>query len=134
MEGQGNFSGIVSKRFAIKPKDIAELTVVPIADQYYTGYEIRPQVRVEIDAYTPLILYEDYTVKYRDNVNVVMGYVQIEGRGKYTGSVETSFRILKKPQDQVKEPAGQETGPQKGVTYRGRKQQGIFLLFVAKSY
>ncbi len=108
IEGQGNFSGSVSRSFQITPKDIKELTIKDIADQYYTGYEIRPVVRVEIDAYTPLTLNVDYTVKYRNNTKVGTGYVLIEGRGRYTGSVEKSFKIIKSTQG---------GGSQKGATY-----------------
>lgn len=118
--GQGNFSGSVQKSFQIKPKDIGTLTIRQIADQYYTGYEIRPAVRVEINAYTPLVLNVDYTVKYRNNTAIGTAYVLIEGKGTYTGSVERSFRIVEPKKEDT--PKKEETPKpddtlQKGAIY-----------------
>lgn len=113
--GQKNFSGSIQTSFSIKPKDIGKLTIKEIADQYYTGYEIEPSVRVEIDAYTPLVQGQDYILKYHDNTAIGTGYVLIEGIGKYTGSVERTFKIIARPNNN--NPAPSQNILQKGAIY-----------------
>ena len=116
--GQKNFSGSIQTSFSIKPKDIGKLTIKEIADQYYTGYEIEPSVRVEIDAYTPLVQGQDYILKYHDNTAIGTGYVLIEGIGKYTGSVERTFKIIARPNNNNNNnPAPSQNILQKGAIY-----------------
>lgn len=116
--GQKNFSGSIQTSFSIKPKDIGKLTIKEIADQYYTGYEIEPSVRVEIDAYTPLVQGQDYILKYHDNTAIGTGYVLIEGIGKYTGSVERTFKITARPNNNNNNnPAPSQNVLQKGAIY-----------------
>ena len=76
-----------------KEKDIANAAVGAVSDQKYTGKEIKPLVDVKFDGDT-LVEGTDYTVSYKDNVNVGTASIIIEGKGGYTGSKTISFAIV----------------------------------------
>ncbi|MGN0595150.1 MAG: glycosyl hydrolase, partial [Hominimerdicola sp.] len=58
----------------------------------YTGSKIKPKLIVEKDG-TALVSGEDYTVTYKDNINVGNGKVIVKGIGKYTGTITLTFII-----------------------------------------
>lgn len=74
---------------------ISGATIDAIPDQTFTGYEIRPSVKVRIGS-TVLTENKDYTLQYQYNVNVGTAYVTVTGYGNYsnTGSKSTYFRII----------------------------------------
>ena len=74
---------------------IDQATIDLIANQSYTGYELRPTVRVRIGN-TTLSENIDYTLTYRDNINIGTAYVIVTGYGKYanTGTKSAYFRIV----------------------------------------
>ena len=80
---------------AVQKPSISQATIDTITDQSYTGYEIRPSVKVRIGS-TLLTENIDYTLKFENNVNIGTAYVTVTGYGKYagTGSKSTSFRIV----------------------------------------
>ena len=84
-----------------------ELDARAIPDMYYTGSACKPEVDVYDDD-TLLKAGKDYQVKYYNNVNANIGgvlksdsfnatlpYVEIIGKGNYTGTVKVNFNILK---------------------------------------
>ena len=92
--GIGNYSESVTKAFTIVARNIfAEgVTVDEIAEQTYTGAELKPEVTVR-DGDKLLAKGTDYDVIYADNKNVGMATVTITGIGNYSGSVTTGFEI-----------------------------------------
>lgn len=92
--GTGNFDGTLIKYFTITPKQLTSQMVSPIADQPYTGDQIKPTVTVE-DGTTPLVEGKDFTVTYGDNntVGTNAGTVTITGIGNYAGTVPKQFNI-----------------------------------------
>lgn len=59
----------------------------------YTGEEIEPEVKIE-DLNGGLLLENtDYTVSYRNNINVGKAYIVVNGIGDYYGSVSKEFKI-----------------------------------------
>ena len=92
--GTGNYDGTLIKNFTIKPKTLTEEMVSPIADQPYTGEQIKPDVTVTDDS-ASLAEGRDFTVTYGSNTEVGTGKgtVTIQGTGNYTGKVEVSFNI-----------------------------------------
>ena len=60
----------------------------------YNGGAVEPTVTV-IDGSTELVIGQDYTVSYSDNVNVGTATVQITGKGNYTGTETMTFAIKK---------------------------------------
>ena len=76
------------------------ITVSKPADAYYTGKAIKPKVTVSGASVS------DYTISYADNVRPGTAKVIIKGKGKYTGSVEKTFKIkLKKTTAKIKNNA-----------------------------
>lgn len=92
--GTGNYDGTLIKNFTIKPKTLTEEMVSPIADQPYTGEQVKPDVTVA-DGTTPLVEGKHFTVTYGDNntVGTNAGTVTIKGTGNYTGEVKVTFNI-----------------------------------------
>lgn len=80
---------------------IEDLRVTTIPDQTYTGSKVTPAISV-YDGNTLLKLNKDYTVSYKNNVNVWNGdetkkpTVIVKGKGNYQGTEEVSFNIVKK--------------------------------------
>lgn len=99
---KGNFYGSIDGTFTIiKGKEISNATVYisPIADQAYTGYDIKPSVyvyyggRTAATAKTLLSSYYDYDVTYTANKNAGTATVTVKGKGDYSGTATTTFRI-----------------------------------------
>lgn len=93
-KADSNFIGTVAKTFTIAPKLLTQEMVSAIADQPYTGEQIKPDVTVADDS-TPLVEGKDFTVAYGSNTEVGTGKgtVTIQGTGNYTGKVEVNFNI-----------------------------------------
>lgn len=73
---------------------IDQATIDAITDQSYTGYELRPTVKVRVGN-TLLTENTDYTVTYTNNINIGTAVVTVTGIGKYlnTGSKSAYFQI-----------------------------------------
>lgn len=78
----------------VQKPSISQATIDAIADQSYTGYEIRPSLKVRVGN---MLLTEgrDYTVKYENNINIGTAFVTVTGIGNYadTGMKSAYFRI-----------------------------------------
>lgn len=111
--GTGNFPGRETADFNIVPKSIcrdvsgddglaSDMVLGDIEDQLYTGRGVTPNVELtyrrnqsnDEEADQKLILNRDYTLSYAKNVAVGMAEVSITGIGNFTGTVQSSFRIL----------------------------------------
>ena len=94
IEGIGNCLGTITKTFTIKESDESKIDISKLEvklDKYnykHTGEAIKPEVT--IDGLTKDI---DYTVSYKDNVNIGKAKVIVEGIGKYRGTVTKEFTI-----------------------------------------
>ncbi|KMW25696.1 hypothetical protein HMPREF0977_01559 [Clostridium sp. 1_1_41A1FAA] len=88
------YEGKIEKTFTItgtapEKEDISKLTVNVEGDIYiYTGKEITPKVTIE-----GLTEGVDYTVSYKNNIEVGQGSIVVKGIGKYSGTVEKTFTI-----------------------------------------
>lgn len=91
--GTDNYTGTVTKEFAISQKDISSFTVDGIEDQFYTGSAITPEVVVRVDEDITLAS-EDYAVTYSSNIIVGTANCTVTGKGNYTGSLVTTFKIV----------------------------------------
>ncbi len=111
IEGKGNYKGSVPKEFRIYKNDISKVTFDAIADQFYTGSQIRPgernvpvgdikndEVRIYEDkAMTkPLHMGTDYTLEWGENVKTGNGTVIVKGIGDYGFSKTLTFKIKPK--------------------------------------
>ena len=68
---------------------------VEISDMPYTGKEVIPDIKVLYQG-VELVRNSDYTVSYKDNIEVGKATVIILGKGKYTGQVVKTFNIIGK--------------------------------------
>ncbi len=93
ISGIGNYSGQITAEFVIK--DQAEFfTVGQISNQVYNSMSKTPAPTVSYNG-RRLVLNEDYTLAYRNNVNVGTAIITITGKGKYfTGSKTVNFYIV----------------------------------------
>ena len=73
--------------------DVASLTIALIPAQTYTGGPIYPAVSVWHGA-TQLVMGEDYTVSYQNNVKVGVATIVITGMGDYAGTRLAFFDIV----------------------------------------
>ena len=95
-----NYEGTpVSKSFTIVAKTLTTPTVEDIANQTYTGGEIKPAVVVK-DGENPLTLNTDYTVTYSNNTNAAESTAEnaptatVKFKGNYAGNdVTKTFTI-----------------------------------------
>ncbi len=93
--GIGRYSGTKTVNFRITGPNLSNATITAIPDQLYTGYDIKPSLTVAVNNVT-LIQNVDYNVSYSNNRNAGTATVTITGRGNYTGTRTTTFRILSK--------------------------------------
>lgn len=91
--GIGSYSGTKTVTFRITGPNLSSATIAAIPDQLYTGSDIRPAVTVTVNNVT-LRQSTDYTVYYSNNRNIGTATVTITGRGNYTGTRTTTFRII----------------------------------------
>lgn len=93
--GIGSYSGTRTTTFRITGPSLNSATIAAIPDQLYTGSDIRPTITVTVNN-TTLRQNTDYYVSYSNNRNVGTATVTVTGRGNYTGTKTTTFRIIGK--------------------------------------
>jgi hypothetical protein len=87
------------KYIAHQPRPLTgkNIFVAPIPNQVYTGKHLTPLplVSVQTDAgLRELVFAEDFTVSYRNNVDVGEAKLLIHGKGKYAGTCIARFHIV----------------------------------------
>lgn len=88
----GNYTGSVTKNFAIIPCSIETGKIADIADQGYTGSEVKPKLTITVNGNK--LGADDYTAEYSNNINIGTASVVVTGKGNYTGTLETTFTIV----------------------------------------
>ena len=68
---------------------------ITVKDQTYTGKALKPTPAVKYGKVT-LKKGTDYTVAYKNNKAIGTATVTLKGKGKYTGTINKTFRILPK--------------------------------------
>ena len=94
--GKGNYTGSKSTNFKINAKTLPSNPVLSATSYIYDGKAKTPGVTVK-DGTKTLVNGTDYTVKYSNNVNVGTATVTVTGKGNYTGSKSTNFKINAAP-------------------------------------
>ena len=92
VKGCGKYSFTISADFHIC-YNIALLTADAVADQTYTGAEVKPDVVIKNGTYT-LIKDKDYTLSYMNNTTIGTGIVMVTGTGDYLGTRIQAFNII----------------------------------------
>ena len=88
---KGNFSGTATQTFNIVPAKITP-TIAAIADQTYTGSAIKPTVKV-MNGSTE-IASSNYTVSYKNNVDVGEATATVTLKNNYVGTASKTFNIV----------------------------------------
>ena len=108
------------KTVPVKPVSIRDATVkVSKTSCIYTGKAIKPAVTVKLGK-KKLKANTDYTVTYKNNKAVGDATVLVKGKGKYTGTVKTSFMIIPKKMAIISLKSGK-----KRLTVKWKKQASI---------
>lgn len=91
--GKGNYSGSVSKTFKITARAINDVEVT-VPDTVFTGEQVRPDVVVSYGSYQ-FINNSDYTLSFKDNINIGTASVVVTGKNHLSGSRTVTFPIEK---------------------------------------
>ena len=91
--GVGNYSGMVTRTFAINAVSIENAVVTGITDRTYTGTK-QTQTPTVMIGNTALSAGTDYELSYIDNTNAGTATITITGIGNYTGTITKTFTIL----------------------------------------
>ena len=91
--GKGNYSGSVSKTFKITARAINDVEVT-VPDTVFTGEQVKPDVVVSYGNYQ-FINNSDYTLSFKDNVNIGTASVVVTGKNHLSGSRTVTFPIEK---------------------------------------
>ena len=95
IKGIGNYNSTKTVTFKIVAVDIADATLSGIDKNYaYTGSAITPQPQLVLNGKT-LVKDTDFTVTYRNNIDLGAAVVEINGIGNYKGTKSTAFTIIK---------------------------------------
>ena len=92
VKGKGMYTFEVVKKFNIC-YNIADMVSDAIADQMYTGEEVKPDVVIK-NGVAVLVKDIDYTLSYTNNKALGTAIVTITGKGKYAGMKIQSFNIV----------------------------------------
>ena len=95
IQGIGNYTGSVTKKFKINPRHLKNVTIKVGVKCTYTGGKRNATVKMYNDNHR-LKIKRDYTLSYKNNVNTGIGTVTIKGRGNFTGTVKKNFYVLPK--------------------------------------
>ena len=95
VKGVNNCEGTVTKTFTIKRNEITDANL-SYSDTVYDGTQKKPQVTIE-----GLKEGKDFTVEYKNNVEIGNGEVIITGINNYTGTITKTFEISI-PDDYIK--------------------------------
>ncbi|MBO4815505.1 MAG: hypothetical protein J5507_00785 [Clostridia bacterium] len=96
--GKGKFSGKITKKFTIIPYDISGFSIYDNSggSYRYTGKPIKPTISSVTNYNNTIYLKSsDYTVSYKNNINVGTTKIIITGKGNYCGSTTRNFSIIK---------------------------------------
>ena len=74
--------------------DFSKTKIGAIEDQPYTGSAIEPKPVVTLGK-TTLVEGEDYELSYSDNVKLGTANITVTGKGSYTGTVSSTFKIVR---------------------------------------
>lgn len=93
IKGIGNFKGSVTVTYNIVPKSIGKVTCKYAATKVYTGGEVSLSLSMKNNS-EKLKKGRDYTVTYKNNVEIGKATAVIQGIGNYTGTRKITFSIV----------------------------------------
>ena len=94
--GKGGYDGTRTATFNIvKFLKSDGMAFAKIADQEWTGEEIKPEVVVKDGEEKTLVKGRDYTIEYLNNIDMGSAEARISGSGYYTDDTVVTFNIFK---------------------------------------
>ena len=116
IQGIGNYTGTYTKTFQITPRTLLAGNI-SLSETYFTydGAAKEPMVHV-----SGLVLDQDYTVTYTNNVNAGTATATIQGIGNYKGTVTKTYQI-----GTAQLPWSEVTLSQESVLYDGGKKEPV---------
>ena len=100
VKGKGNYTGTLTATFTIEPLKMKNATVkLDKTTVPYTGKALKPTVTVKMKLNGKTVTLRagtDYTVKYSNNKKPGTATVIITGKGNFTGTINLTFKIVKK--------------------------------------
>ena len=120
-KGSGNWWGVRKVPFTIAAKPISGATIEGVSNKTYTGKAVTQGIVVKDGAKT-LTPGVDYTVSYKNNVNVGTATVIVTGKGNYTSAKSVNFKITKpaKAASRISLAAQTKTYNGRAQTYSGK--------------
>ena len=120
IKGKGNFKGTLTKTFKITLAAKIPVKSVTVVNPSlpYTGKKHNPILVVKATVNgrdVSLKLNRDYTVTYTNNIEPGTANVTVKGKGNYTGTVKTTFKI-----NRLKMTAATVTLEKTVMTYTGK--------------
>lgn len=101
VDGQGNYTGTVSKQYQIVPEGSVAFDVKWVTEPnlVYNGNPQTPAVKVLKHNTTTELTTNDYDVAYSNNINAGTNTatVTVTGKGNYSGTQTKQFSIAQKP-------------------------------------
>jgi hypothetical protein len=95
IEYKGNHTGSTSGTFKVDPAAASASTILPVADQAYTGSAVEPDLTVIApDGKTLLEKGTDYDVTYSKNTDAGTATATLTFKGNYAGSASGDFKIV----------------------------------------
>lgn len=91
--GKGKYKGSATGKFAIGKADFSMVTIGAIADQTFTGAEIKPAVTVTFNGKS--VSEDEYNVAYSDNVNAGIATVTLTSKDKNFSTAKTKTATFK---------------------------------------
>ncbi len=92
LKGKGDYTGTKKVTFVIKPAKLSKCTFSALKDAVYSGAAKKPAVTVNFGE-TKLKKGTDYTVAYKNNVEVGTATVTLKGKGNFSGTKNLTFAI-----------------------------------------
>ena len=90
--GKGNYTGNISKTFAIYRHSVDNATVTGVVNKTYSGVAQTQNPTVKVGDRT-LVNGTDYILSYDNNTDVGTATVTVIGKGNYAGSASKTFTI-----------------------------------------
>lgn len=105
LTGKGDYAGTRKVTFAIKPAKLSKCTFSALKDAVFSGEAKTPAVTAKFGT-TKLKKGRDYTIAYKDNVEVGTATATLTGMGNFSGTKKLTFAINPKAVSVSKLTAG----------------------------
>ncbi len=95
LNGIGRYMGTKSVPFTIQPINLQGAIIANVGAKTYTGSKITPSLSI-VNTAGAIIESSNYSIAYQNNVNVGVATVTVSGKNNYSGTLTTTFNIVKR--------------------------------------